>query len=374
MQSQPIDTQLVVATLCLALGCPACDGRSGPLCDHGDICGVDASPDGTLIAVAGRQGRSRDGRLSVYDAQSGRELAAHVWLGDRLLCVAFDKGGRRLATCDSAARLVIWQITVSADAARGRLRPLSQLTVEAPGSRVAFSGDGLAVAVACRDHAVRVVDTIAMRLVKTLYGHKAGVTAVAFSPDGRCLASAGGTDGNAKIWDVGDWHLLLTVTYDSVDVTDVGFSVNGNRLIASYGKSFSRAGEPAGAMDYAEDHVRIWDAATGDLKGGFRIGGDRVTSLGLPPRNGLLVAGYTHERATTTDHAVAIVDTSSGNRQSTLRGTWRAPMARWCGTSHVVIVDGRFVSYWDVSSPADPRRVWGREWSWNDTLVREDGP
>jgi WD40 repeat protein/Flp pilus assembly protein TadD len=126
--------------------------------------------------------------------------------------------------------------------------------------RVAFSPEGKLLASASADGTVRIWDTASGYERRKLHGLGDAVAAVAFSPDGKRLATSGGSTKklltNAiRIWDVDSGRLHRTQLKHSAPVMAVAFSPNGERLA-------SCSGTPERAADSGE--VKVWDARTGE--------------------------------------------------------------------------------------------------------------
>jgi WD40 repeat protein/serine/threonine protein kinase len=111
---------------------------------------------------------------------------------------------------------------------------------------VAFSPDGRRLASAGQDGTVRVWETATGRHLLTLKGHTGQVWGVAFSPDGKHLASAG-EDRTAKLWDAATGQNTLTFKGHTGAVLGVAFRPDGRQLASA-------------SSDWT---VKVWSVATG---------------------------------------------------------------------------------------------------------------
>src|SRR5262249_25896516 len=147
--------------------------------------------------------RARDDSLlvKVWDTATGTEAAALRGHTLPVLGVRFSPDGKRLVTygCDLANPTGPHEVKVW-EAPGGK--SLATLSGRGQIFNAAFSKDGRWLALARRDGGVTVVDWARPRRLFSLSKHRGPVGAVAFSPDGRLLVSAGLDDRATYFWDV----------------------------------------------------------------------------------------------------------------------------------------------------------------------------
>ena len=111
---------------------------------------------------------------------------------------------------------------------------------------VAFSPDGKTLASGSRDGSIKLWDVTSGKNIATLKGHADVINSVAFSPDGKTIAS-GSFDKTVKLWDVASGKNTATLEGHTHWVFSVAFSPDGKTLASG-----SRDGS-----------IKLWDLDAG---------------------------------------------------------------------------------------------------------------
>ena len=195
---------------------------------------------------------------------------------------------------------------------------------------VALSPDQSLLAIGDSSGKIRLFHLADNRQIRCLKGHyeNAWITSIAFSPDGKILASCS-MDYSVKLWDIFTGDSLKTLTGHEKWLWAVVFSPDG-KMLAS------------GGDDYT---IRLWDADTGDCKRIIQTD-SMIFSLAYHPQKDILASG-SH------DGTVQLWSIRSGecqkslvNHQNSVWGVAFHPTGHWLASGSL----DQTIKLWDVFS------------------------
>jgi RNA polymerase sigma factor (sigma-70 family) len=229
--------------------------------DHGKrVTCVVFSKDGKVLASAGL-----DGVIYLRDVASGKILSKMN--EDKVLSVAFSPDGKVLASSGIQKTIHFW------DAATGQLMAKTQGEFDHAHS-LHFNVDGALVAVAGKGQGGKTIYFIwDVKANQPLGQQPADIKALAFSPDGKMLAT-GGEDGSIRLLQANSGKILRQIKTQNQAVLALAFSSDGKTL-ASAGK---------------DQHIRLWDVQSGKqiFQGKHD---DWISTLAISPQGKLIITG-----------------------------------------------------------------------------------
>lgn len=197
---------------------------------------------------------SFDKSVRVWNAANGNIIQTYQGHSDRVQTVAWSPDGTRAASGGDDRTVHIWNTSTG-----GSMLIYGGHTDHVLG--LAWSPDGTRIASASADKTVQVWDVATGRNLFTYRGHSDYVFAVAWSPDGKRLAT-GGNDKVAQVWELAKdtkGNFLTSFLFSNRGsfayrghagcINAIAWSPDGRR-IASVGKDKS---------------MQVWDAASGKL-------------------------------------------------------------------------------------------------------------
>jgi WD40 repeat protein len=169
---------------------------------------------------------------------------------------AFSADGTRVATTELFGRLRVWNATTGALIEEHEERPVVGVTAFSPDGQFCFTGD---------DTIIRIRDVASGKETQRLKGHTLRVEGLAFSLDGRLLASLARRDAEveAKVWDLAAGKEVCTLNGATRGLVQFAFGPEGELASVSL-----------------DGTVRLWDAQSGK----------EVRAVGRPADGGTAIA------------------------------------------------------------------------------------
>ncbi len=255
----------------------------------------------------GSGGQTR-GEIKIWDTTTGKQLLVlreERWAN----AVAFSPDGRWIASGsgdlaimapEEPGRLVIWDAETGAE------------HLELKGhtfwiTSVAFSPDGRHLASGSADRTIKIWELPSGRLVHTLEGHQGWVKGIAYSPDGAQLAS-GGDDRSLRLWDANSGKELCIFRGSEGEIEAIAVSPDGIHLAAASQQQIEREdGFPTSIGE-----VKVWSLDAGKTSKALGGHDQPVRSVAFSPDGAYLASAS--QSFSTAEPGRVIIHEQNGRR------------------------------------------------------------
>ena len=219
---------------------------------RGAIRDVALSPNGRLLASVSANdeptsGKPKPGEARLWDIASGQPLANLQGHSGAVFAAAFAPHDESLVTSGKDHMLAVWNVTRGLHGVVAGVKEHTLTGHQHSVSSLAFSRDGRTLASAASDEIV-LWDTTTWRQRGTLQVDRQGVCRLAFSPGGSLLAGVWSSRGAVVLWDAQTRTEAVRLLLPSDEITSdhaLAFSPNGSQLAV-----------------VSDDGIRIWDVST----------------------------------------------------------------------------------------------------------------
>ncbi len=290
----------------------------------------------TAVAWAPHSGRIAsaclDTTVQVWDASDFGHVLIYRGHSAPVSAVAWSPDGRRIASGSWDHSVQVWDATNGGNLVLKQPAVYSGHVLTYQGHKdtvtaLAWSPDGKRIASASSDDTVQVWDASTGRPILTYRGHAAAVMAVAWSPDGRRIVSAS-ADHMAQVWNAKDGRYIFSYRGHTDSVAAVAWSPSGRRIAS-------------GSWDRT---VQIWDATKGVTILTYHGHTDSVTTVAWSPQGKRLASA-------SLDTTVQVHNLENGQFPFTYHGhtaavagvTW-SPDGRWLASGS----DDETVQVWEA--------------------------
>jgi WD40 repeat protein/transcriptional regulator with XRE-family HTH domain len=298
--------------------------------------GLAFSPDGKLLFTS-----SEDGTLIIWDVETGEQLRDLP--NFTVYKVSFSPDGQRVAVATFNG-LQVW--TYTPDSAEPISLDESQaiLTIPDGGSGI-FSPDGKWLAAislsTASGNAVKLWDATTGQELLTLTGHTDWLSGLAFSPDGKRLASTS-LDGTVRVWSLTPGQEMVAVT-----APPAGY---GNRVVYSpNGQEFATNG--------GDGTATLWNAKTGEPRLTLTGHDAEVMNMAFSPDGERFATG-------SLDTTAIIWETATGKKLLTLSGHEEGVRDVTFSSDGSLIATGGFdatARIWDSTTGLELLKITGHE-------------